>query len=367
MTKTPRVLHVVPALFGGDDGVFGGAERYAFELARHMARVVPTRLVTFAAMARRFQCGELDIDVLGPAWQVRGQQTNPVAWGLFGAVARHDVIHLHQQHVLASSLSALTGRLLGRRVFVTDLGGGGWDLSAYVGTDRWYHGHLHISAYSRRVFGHEGKPWAHVIGGGVDVERFVPATRNGKDRPVLFVGRIMSHKGIDNLILGLPANQRLEIVGRPYQPDYLAHLHRLAAGKSVSFRLDSADDELVRCYQKALCIVLPSVYRDCYGSESRVPELLGQTLLEGMACGLPAVCTRVGGMPEVVRDGETGFVVPPNDPAAIAERLRWLADHPEDADRMGQRARQHVVDNFSWPIVVQRCLRIYQQRAGAAT
>ena len=58
-----------------------------------------------------------------------------------------------------------------------------------------------------------------------------------------------------------------------------------------------------------------------YGHESKVPELLGQTLLEGMACGALAICTAVASMPEVVTDGETGFVVPPNDPAAM--RAGW--------------------------------------------
>ena len=66
-------------------------------------------------------------------------------------------------------------RLRGRRVFCTDLGGGGWDISAYVSTDRWFDGHLHISQYSRHVFGHDGLASARVIYGGVDAARFSPA------------------------------------------------------------------------------------------------------------------------------------------------------------------------------------------------
>ena len=52
-----------------------------------------------------------------------------------------------------------------------------------------------------------------------------------------------------------------------------------------------------------------------------MPELLGQTLIEGMACGTPAICTDVASMPEVVEDGVTGFVVPPNDPAYLGAKL----------------------------------------------
>src|SRR5215217_4465925 len=73
---------------------------------------------------------------------------------------------------------------------------------------------------------------------------------------------------------------------------------------------------------------LPSVYRDREGGETPVPELLGQTLLEGMACGTPAVCTRVASLPEVVDDGVTGIIVPPNDPVALGAAIRWLRHHP---------------------------------------
>ena len=90
-----------------------------------------------------------------------------------------------------------------------------------------------------------------------------------------------------------------------------------------------------------------------------MPELLGQTLLEGMACGLPAVCTAVASLPEVVEDGVNGFVVPPNDARALAERLCWLRDHPETAAAMGAAARHSVLERFFWPAVVRRCLAIY--------
>ena len=96
-----------------------------------------------------------------------------------------------------------------------------------------------------------------------------------------------------------------------------------------------------------------------YGQRSNVPELLGQTLLEGMACGLPAICTNVASMPEVVEDGRTGFVVPPNDPHTLGERLRWLRDNPARAKQMGAAARQRMLEKFTWSAVVQRCLEIY--------
>src|SRR4051794_31736160 len=160
----PRVAHIVPALFG-DGGLFGGAERYAYELARHMADETPTRLVSFADAPDRQSVGRLDVRVLGPAWQGHRQRTNPFHPGLVRHLAWADVIHCHQRAVVASSFAAAFSRITGRKVFVSDLGGGGWDVSAYVCTDRWFHAHLHISEYSRTLSRHAGWDRAHVVYG----------------------------------------------------------------------------------------------------------------------------------------------------------------------------------------------------------
>ena len=353
------MLHIVPALFSADAGVVGGAERYVFELARYMANEVPTTLVSFGEKDRHETVGQLSVRVIGSPWYVRGQRFNPLALSILSELRRADVVHCHQQHLLTSSLSALAGGFLGRRVFVSDLGGGGWDLSAYVSTDRWYKGHLHISEYSRKISGQEGKPEAHVILGGVDTEKFSPDDLVAREQTVLFVGRLLPHKGVDDLIKGLPREMFLKIIGQPYDQKYLEDLRRLATGKAVTFIHDSDDAALVRAYREALCVVLPSVYKNMYGAETKVPELLGQTLLEGMACGTPAICTDVASMPEIVEDGVTGFIVPTNDPVALGQRLEWLRDHPEVANKMGQAARERVLEKFTWPQVVQRCLEIY--------
>jgi glycosyltransferase involved in cell wall biosynthesis len=358
-TAATRVLHVVPALFGKGDGVVGGAERYALELARHMAEEVETTLVTFGERERLETFGSLKVRVLGGAWYVRGQRTNPLATALLSELRRARIVHCHQQHVLASSLSALACRLSGRRVFVTDLGGGGWDVSSYFSTDRWFHGHLHVSEYSRLVNGQEHEERASVIMGGVDASKFSPDPSVARDGKALFVGRLMPHKGLDVLLRALPEGMALEVIGQPYAAGYVRDLKALSKGKRVSMRHDCDDAALVRAYREALCVVLPSVYKNMYGEETKVPELLGQTLLEGMACGAPAICTRVASMPEVVEDGVTGFIVPPNNPSALGEKLMWLRENPREAAEMGEAARRSVREKFTWPQVVRRCLEIY--------
>lgn len=353
-----NVVHIVPALFG-PHGVIGGAERYAFELARQMAERLPTTLVTFGAKSRTEQAGALRVRTIGDPFFVRGQRSNPFSLAVFRELRGADVVHCHQQHVLVSSAVAAWCRMTGKRVFVSDLGGGGWDVSAYVSTDQWFHGHLHLSEYSRRIQGHATLPRARVIGGGVDVQKFSPDRRVPRDGGALFVGRLLPHKGVSDLIRGLPAGMPLTIVGPAPDASVKDRLLRLARGKAVTFLYGLDDDALVREYRRAICVVLPSVYRTDEGYETVVPELLGQTLLEGMACGAPAVCTDVASMPEVVEHSVTGFVVPPNDPASIGNRLDWLSAHPAEAAAMGAAGRQRVLANFTWPATVNRCLEVY--------
>lgn len=352
------IVHLVPATFDAHDGIVGGAERYALELARHMAERRPTRLVSFGRESRRLRVGALEVRVLGRAHHVRGARTNPIARGLLRELAGARVVHCHQQHVLASSMAAIFGRLTGRRIVVTDLGGGGWDLSSYVRTDALYHAHLHISRYSRAVFGHDQRHDARVILGGVDSTRFRPADGIAR-RGVLFVGRLLPHKGVDYLIDALPRDMELDIIGRPYDAAYRARLEAAARGKQVRFHFDATDERLLAAYQRARCVVLPSVYVDHAGRRTDVPELLGQTLLEGMAAGAAVIGTAVGSLPEVITDGETGRLVPPNDVPALRAALEWMRDHPDAAQRMGDAGRRRAVAEFSWDRVVERCLEAY--------
>jgi glycosyltransferase involved in cell wall biosynthesis len=354
---SPRVVHIVPAPFDAADGIIGGAERYSFELARHMAPRVPTMLVSFADRAREARVGALEVRVL-QARYVRGQRTNPISGSLWNALSGADIVHCHQQHVLASSVAAVMARLRRQRVFVTDLGGGGFDVSGYVSTDRWYHGHLHISEYSRRIAGHESRPRARVILGGVDTDMFSPAEEGGGDA-VLFVGRLLPHKGVHDLIDAVPADRPLRIIGRAMDAEYLNALRARAAGKCVTFLHDVDDHRLVDEYRRASCVVLPSVYKTPDGGTTLVPELLGQTLLEAMACGRPAICTDVASMPEVVVDGVTGLIVPPGDPAALGAAIARIVADADAAAAMGARGRARVLEQFSWARVVDRCLAAY--------
>ena len=176
---------------------------------------------------------------------------------------------------------------------------------------------------------------------------------------MLYVGRILPHKGIDELIRAMPNDWPLTIVGPLQDNEYSRLLASLAIGKSVTFSGALSGEPLAAAYGAADVIVLPSLYRDCYGGITQVPELLGQTLLEGMAAGLPGVATRVASLPELIDDRRTGFLVEPNNPPALRAALETLRRDPTVARAMGQAARTLVLERFSWAGTVDRCLLAY--------
>lgn len=367
MKDNPHVIHVVPALFGSR-GTFGGAERYCLELCRAMARRCRTTLVTFGTRPFDTKENNLEIHVLRN-WLPLGRFVfDPVNPALLSHLGRADICHFHQTHTMMASAALLFARLAKKPFFSTDLGGSGVSLHKWIDVDHWYTGHLHISEFSRRTAGHTTLTYAEVIGGGVDTEKFYPSKDSNLGDEVLYVGRLLPHKGINYLIEAVPDDAKLTIVGRPFRhaQDYYELLKKLSSEKVVLFVDDCDEDTLIEYYRRALCIVLPSVHRSVFGEFHSIPELLGQTVLEGMACGLPAITTNVASLPELVIDGVTGFIVPPNNSRALSEKIEWLKQNPTRAREMGLSARQHVLRHFTWDRVVDRCFKAYGFEAGSA-
>ena len=120
----------------------------------------------------------------------------------------------------------------------------------------------------------------------------------------------------------------MDIIGRPYDNQHFQHLVQLAKGKKVRFLTTASDADVVEAYRRAMCVVLPSVYEtDEY--KTNTPELLGQTLLEGMACGAAGIATNVASLPEVVEDGVSGILVEPNNAEALRLAIVELVENQE--------------------------------------
>lgn len=355
-----RVVHVSPLYFG-DRSYVGGGERYATSLAASMAERVDTTLVTFGPVRDSFRRGRLRVEVYPAIVRPDATVTPLVPYSFLRQVLRADVVHCHQYKSLTAALAAMASAALCKRVFLTDEGGGGgyWlaqklPLSDVVDTL------LPISTFSAEPLPRFRR--VQTIYGGVDGRFLAGEIMPARDREgqALFVGRLLPHKGINYLIEAIDGDTRLDIIGRAYSELYFALLQALATHKQVHFNTHASDDDIISAYRTSLVTVLPSVYVDVNGFRQLAPELLGLVLLESMACGTPIICTAVGGMPEFVEEGVTGFVVPPNDPAALRERIGYLISNPRVAVDMGRNGRRKVLEEFTWDKVVERCLAAYR-------
>ncbi len=226
----------------------------------------------------------------------------------------------------------------------------------------------------------------HVIHNGIDPAEFrrveapeaLIAFGIDPTRPyVLFVGRITRQKGIVHLVRAIPQiDPRLQIVLCAGAPDTaeIASEMRAAVDEARAARdgvvwiekMVSTPDK-VALYSHASVFCCPSIY-----------EPFGIINLEAMACETPVVAAAVGGIPEVVVDGETGVLVAvdriegppyePRDPAVyardLADGINLVVSDPALADRMGKAGRERVLEKFSWTSIAVQTAELYRELAG---
>jgi phosphatidyl-myo-inositol dimannoside synthase len=176
---------------------------------------------------------------------------------------------------------------------------------------------------------------------------------------LLTVSRLDWHKGIDTVIRALPT-VRAAVPGTRYAVAGVgtvrSHFERLVAdcgvGDAVRFLGYVPDDELPALYNAV----------DVYVGASRRFDLMaegfGIALIEASACGLPVVGGRSGGVPDAVRDGETGILVDPDDAAAVADAIARLLNDGELRRRMGAAGRRAVETFYNWDRVVRDLMAI---------
>ncbi len=213
-----------------------------------------------------------------------------------------------------------------------------------------------------------------IIPPGVDVSHFYPIPSDEakvyvglkpEDRMVLFVGRIEPLKGVDTLIEAMSCVQlkeerpvHLAIIGgdpaaSPQEMSAeMARLQKLcddlAVGQTVVFLGKRDQDKLPYYYSAAQLLVMPSHY-----------ESFGMVALEAMACGTPVIASEVGGLAYLVRDGETGFTIPDQEPEALCEKISWLLrDHNLHAT-MSQRAVEYAQD-YAWEKIAKQIVDLYR-------
>jgi len=193
---------------------------------------------------------------------------------------------------------------------------------------------------------------------GVDTDRFYPRKESHEavspnKTSFLFVGRLASRKGVSRVIKALTMfrGEKVELLvagsGR-----HKERLKRLAGIQGVSNRVRFLgyvpDDELPQLYSSADVFVFPSRY-----------EGFGLVFLEAMACGTPVIGTPVGGVPDVIENGETGFVID-EEINSLSERLRYCHENPKRVQEMSNSARQKA-KNMDWSRVAAKVETVYEQ------
>jgi len=208
-----------------------------------------------------------------------------------------------------------------------------------------------------------------VIRNGIDTDEYRPdpgtdvLERYGVDlaRPyVIFVGRITRQKGVPVLLRAasrlIPEAQLVLLAGAADTPEQLAEVTELVDGlratRSGVIWIPEMlpKPEVIQFLTHAAVFAIPSIY-----------EPLGIVNLEAMACGTAVAGSRTGGIPEVVADGETGLLVPPDDPPALAEALNALLRDPARARAMGQAGRKRAIAEFGWPAIAAQTAELYAE------
>lgn len=175
------------------------------------------------------------------------------------------------------------------------------------------------------------------IHNGIDISHFAPGLY-ASDGPLLYVGRLSPEKDLPTLLRAFAMIDRpdvkLDLAGDgPSRTELESLVRTLALSDRVRF-LGAVSDVPTRL-QSARALVLPSL-----------SEGISLALLEAMATGLPTIATRVGGNPEVVEDGSTGWLVPASDPLALARAMQQMLSEPQRAREMGRAGRARVETHF---------------------
>jgi rhamnosyl/mannosyltransferase len=346
-------------------------ENHIRMLARGTAERGLDVTVLVTSPTRRTEVGELEGVKVIKAGRLATVASTPISFGLFRWVRRlrPDIAHLHFPYPMGEMAQLFFGR--SQRTLITYHS----DVVRQQGLLRVYKPFLRrVLARADRIIATspnyiKSSPYLSavfdkctVVPLGIDLEFFrqprtyeVKALRRRYRPPLLlFVGLLRYYKGLDYLIGAMPdIDARLLVVGSgPMAEEWQALVGRLGLGERVLFAGRVEDEHLPAYFQACDIFVLPASHRS---------EAFGVVQAEAMACGKPVVCTELGtGTSYVNVDGQTGLVVPPRDPDALAAAINRLLGDEALRTQMGARGSERARQEFSHEVMIDRVLRIYE-------
>lgn len=215
-----------------------------------------------------------------------------------------------------------------------------------------------------RIFSDEYRREIRVIPGGVDIRRFKKVPTDDIDwqfnikneKLVVFAGKLTVYKGVKYLVRAAKKIKgKVFILGDGPERKNLEKITKDEKITNVKFLGHFGDDTdfLIKLYSRADVFVAPSIW----------DEPLGLVILEAMACEVPVVVTRKGGIPLAVKEGQNGLFIKPRNTTDIIEKVNFLLDNDDKRLKMAKKAREIAVKKFSWETIAHRFENIYQKFA----
>lgn len=347
-----NIIHISPTYY---KDLVGGGERYPWELVKALSNYIKVKLIVFGNKRKtKYYNENLTVEIY-PALTSFSPfitKTNPFPTSLdyLKEIKEFNIVHIHQFNTLVAQIVIQYARNKDKLICLTDHGGGYFKLSKiFPSVAKTIDLYLLVSKFAFKKF-ESYQPKYKVIYGGVNLSKFKPIS-NVKDNQILSVGKILEVKGLDILISSIQKlDTNLKINAKLLDKNYYKYLLNLDKNNKASFNFNATDINLLNDYNSSLVTVLPSR-----------SETLSLVVLESMACGTPVICSNVGGMPEIVEDGKTGFLVPPEDIKSLREKIQYFLDNPKESNRMGKNAYNKVLKDFTWDSVAKRCLSGYDE------
>lgn len=352
-------INAVPGADAAQSGGIYGGERSVIFLCRGLSERGHQVWLCCAEEAPLVELAKNSGVEIAPIKQ-GNPRTLPVVWNIVRAARRLKPDLLASHGSRASRLAIMAGRLTGIPVVSTMRG---------LYRAKSYQNAARIIAVSEGVRQHilsQGVAPEHVVTvhNGADLTRFVPQdgaqakTQIGMDTDTLIIGviaRLSQEKGHDWFFQSaapvareFPKARFLLVGDGPLRGELEAKAKALGIGEQTHFAGYQSD--IVPWMAAMDAIVLPSVSHEGFA----------RVLIEAGALQKPAIASPIGGNGEAIIDGETGFLVPVSDVAALSDAMRKLLSQPEARNRMAQAARARVEANFSVPRMVENTERVYQ-------